>query len=49
MFKCAILTDFLDFENRCCYLNTIASKRRKTHWFLAFLLKIVYYVIGLNT
>ena len=42
--------DFLDFENGCYYLNTIARKRRKkTHGFLAFLLKIVHYVIGLNT
>ena len=29
MLKCAILADFLDFENGCCYLNTIASKRGK--------------------
>ena len=29
MLKCAILADFLDFENGCCYLNTIARKRRK--------------------
>ena len=50
MFKCAILADFLDFENGCCYLNTIARKRRKkTHGFLAFLLKNIHYFIGLNT
>ena len=24
--------DFLDFENGCCYLNTIARKRRKNTW-----------------
>ena len=29
MLKCAILADFLDFENGCCYLNTIARKRGK--------------------
>ena len=46
---CHFFADFLDFENGCCYLNTIARKRRKTHGFLAFLLKIVHYVIGLNT
>ena len=49
MLKCAILADFLDFENGCCYLNTIARKRRKTHGFLAFLLKIIQYFIVLNT
>ena len=49
MLKCAILADFLDFENGCCYLNTIARKRRKTHGFLAFLLKNIHYFIGLNT
>ena len=49
MFKCAILADFLDVENGCCYLNTIARKRRKTHGFLAFLLKNIHYFIGLNT
>ena len=49
MFKCAILADFLDFENGCCYLNTIARKRRKTHGFLAFLLKNRHYFIGFKT
>ena len=49
MLKCAILTDFLDFENGCCYLNTIARKRRKTHGFLSFLFKNIHYFIGLNT
>ena len=49
MLKCAILADFLDFENGCCYLNTIARKRRTTHGFLAFLLKNMHYSIGLNT
>ena len=24
-----IFADFLDFENGCCYLNTISRKRRK--------------------
>ena len=32
MLKCAIFADFLDFENGCCYLNTIARKRRKNTW-----------------
>ena len=41
--------DFLDFENGCCYLNTIARKIRKTHGFHAFLLKSRHYLIGLNT
>ena len=49
MLKCAILADFLDFENGCCYLNTIARKRGKTHGFLAFLLKVIHNFIGLNT
>ena len=44
-----IFADFLDFENVCCYLNTIARKRGKTHGFLAFLLKVIHYFIGLNT
>ena len=49
MLKCAIFADFLDFENGYCYLNTIAHTIRKTHVFLAFLLKIIHYFIGLNT
>ena len=50
MLKCAILADFLDFENSCCYLNTIARKRgKKTHGFLAFLLKNRHYFIGSKT
>ena len=47
--KCAILANFLDFENGCGYLNTIARKRRKTHGFLAFLLKNIHSFIDLNT
>ena len=31
MLKCAFFADFLDFENGCCYLNTIARKRGKKH------------------
>ena len=49
MLKCAFLADFLDFENGCCYLNTIARKRGKTHGFLAYFLTIIHYFIGLNT
>ena len=49
MLKCAIFADFIDFENGCCYLNTIARKRGKTHGFLAFFPKIIHYFIGLNT
>ena len=49
MLKCGILAVFLDFENGCCYLNTIARKRKKTYGFLAFLLKNIHYFIGLNT
>ena len=39
MLKCAILADFLDFENGCCYLNTVARKRRKNMGFLHFCLR----------
>ena len=49
MLQCSIFADFLDFENSCCYLNTIARKRRKTHGFLAFLLKNRHYFIGFKT
>ena len=49
MLKSAIFADFLDFQNGCCYLNTIARKRRETHGFLACLLKIIHYFIGLKT
>ena len=49
MLKCAHFCRFLDFENGCCYLNTIARKRRKTHGFLAFLLKNRHYFIGSKT
>ena len=33
----------------CRFLNTIARKGGKTHWFLAFFLKIIHNFIGLNT
>ena len=50
MLKCALLADFLDFENGCCYLNTIARKRgKKTRVFLAFLLKNRHNFIGSKT
>ena len=49
MLKCAILADFLDFENGCCYLNTIASKRRKNTWVSCIFLTNIHYFIGLNT
>ena len=49
MLKCAILEDVLDFENGCCYLNTIARKRRKKHMGFAFLLKNIHYFKSLNT
>ena len=40
MLKCAFLADFLDFENGCCYLNTIGRKRGKKHMgFLHFYLR----------
>ena len=45
MLKCAIFANFLDFENGCCYLNTIACMRRKTQGFLAILLKNRHYFI----
>ena len=41
MLKCAIWANFLDFENGCCYLNTIARKKRKKHMgFLHFCLRL---------
>ena len=50
MLKCTILADFLYFENGCCYLNTIAHKRRKNTWvFFAFYIKKIHYFIDLNT
>ena len=49
MLKCAILADFLDFENGCCYPKTIARKKGKNTWVFAFLLKFIHYLIGLNT
>ena len=49
MLKSAILADFVDFENGCCYLNTIARKRRKNTWVSCILLKNIHYFIGLNT
>ena len=36
MLKFAIFADFLDFENGCCYLNTIARKRGNHMGFLHF-------------
>ena len=40
MLQCSIFADFLDFENSCCYLNTIARKRKKKHMgFLHFCLR----------
>ena len=40
MLKCVLFADFLDFKNGCCYLNTIARKRRKKHMvFLHFFLR----------
>ena len=49
MLKCAIFADFLDFENGCCYLNTIACKKRKNTRVSCIFLKIIHYFIGLNT
>ena len=49
MLKCAILADFLDFENGCCYLDTIARKRRKNTWVSCIFLTNIHYFIGLNT
>ena len=46
--KCAILADFLDFKNGCCYLNIIACNRRKTHGFLAVLFKNIHHLFDLN-
>ena len=37
MFKCAILADFLDFENGCCYLYT--QEKKKQMGFLHFCLR----------
>ena len=30
--KMCHFADFFEFENGCCYLNTIARKRRKKTW-----------------
>ena len=49
MLKCAILADFFVFENGCCYLNTIARKKRKNTLVSCILLKKIDYFIGLNT
>ena len=49
MLKCAIFAVFVEFENGCCYLNTIAHKRRKKHGLLAFLHKNRHYFIGFKT
>ena len=49
MLKYAIFADFLDFENGCCHLNTIARKRGKTQWFFCILLKFIHYLIGFKT
>ena len=49
MLKSAIFTDFLDFENGCCYLNTISRRRGRTNGFLAFLLKLILNFIGFKT
>ena len=46
MLKCAILADFLDFENGCCYFNTIARRRGKNTWVSCILLKNRHYFIG---
>ena len=46
MLKCA---HFLDFENGCCYLNTIARKRGKTMGFLHFFLRLYITLLVLNT
>ena len=49
MLKCAILADFLDFENGCCYPEQLHAREEKTHGFLAFLLKNRHYFIGSKT
>ena len=49
MFKCAIFADFLDFENGCCCLNTIACWRRKITQVSCILFKNIYPFIGLIT
>ena len=50
MLKYAIFADFLDFENGCCHLNTIARKSGKnTRFFFSFLLKFIHYLIGFKT
>ena len=49
MLKCDIFANFLDFENDCYYLNTIACKRTKhTPVSYIFYLK-KHYFIDLNT
>ena len=49
MLKCAIWANFLDFENGCCYLNTIARKKRKKHMgFLHFCLRLYITILVLK-
>ena len=48
MLKCAIFVNFLDFENGCCYLNTIADKRRKSIQASCILFKNKHHLIDLN-
>ena len=50
MLNVPFFADFLDFDNGCCLtLTQLHEREEKTHGFLAFLFKIVHYVIGLNT
>ena len=49
MLKCVILLISSILKKVAVTLTQLHEREEKTHGFLAFLLKIVHYVIGLNT
>ena len=49
MLKCAIFADFLDLKTVVATLTQLHAREEKTNGFPAFFLKIIHYVIGLNT
>ena len=49
MLKCVILLISSILKTIAVTLTQLHAREEKTHGFLAFLLKIVHYFIGLNT
>ena len=49
MLKCVILLISSILKTVAATLTQLHEREEKTHAFLAFLLKILHYVIGLNT